>query len=377
SMLVTTAIRGRRCRKERSLSSTSATKCGPRPSLALPPNSRSSPPTAMVGSRPARSSTKAIMAVVVVLPWVPATAMPNRPLKSRARSSPREMMGMPRSRAATTSGLTAGTALETTTVSGASCSTWAARWPMWMRAPKARKRSVAADSDRSEPDTATPWAKRIRARPLMPAPPMPMKWTFCCDMLRPLSARPAGSRGGRRRVLHSMHAQKPLFLPSDSPACPRSPGSAASGPLDQVGDVLRRLGPCQGAAGHAHARKAPWILHERAHLCHQPIPVEILVLHDHRRTGLSQRPRIGVLVTLGCEWVRHQDRRQTAGGDLGQRDRPGSTDHQVRGGVGRGHVVDVGHHVPPAEDNMFRVKAHHGCARRGCTHTPLGLLDHG
>ena len=43
------------------------------------PKFSGTPPTRKPGSRPAASSTKARMDVVVVLPWVPATASVSRP----------------------------------------------------------------------------------------------------------------------------------------------------------------------------------------------------------------------------------------------------------------------------------------------------------
>ena len=74
-MFVITAIVGNSFRNDRSLSSASATISSPRPSRALLPNALSRPPITAVGSRPARSSTSAIIDVVVVLPCAPATAI--------------------------------------------------------------------------------------------------------------------------------------------------------------------------------------------------------------------------------------------------------------------------------------------------------------
>ena len=69
---------------------------GPRPSRALLPKALSRPPMTAVGSRPARSSTSAIIEVVVVLPCAPATAMPTRRRISSASISARAITGMPR-----------------------------------------------------------------------------------------------------------------------------------------------------------------------------------------------------------------------------------------------------------------------------------------
>ncbi len=103
-MLVTTATVGESIRKLPSLSSASATRSFPWPSRALVPSARSLPPITTVGSRPARASTSAMKDVVVVLPCVPATAMPNFMRISSASISARGITGMRSSRARTTSG---------------------------------------------------------------------------------------------------------------------------------------------------------------------------------------------------------------------------------------------------------------------------------
>ena len=55
------------------------------------------------------------MDAVVVLPWVPATAMHRRSAAMAARVSARDRTGMPRRCASTRSGLSAPTAEETVT----------------------------------------------------------------------------------------------------------------------------------------------------------------------------------------------------------------------------------------------------------------------
>ena len=69
---------------------------------------------------PASASTLAIRLVVVVLPCVPAMAMPWRRRMSSASISARGTTGMRRARAAPTSGLSGLTAVETTTASAPS-----------------------------------------------------------------------------------------------------------------------------------------------------------------------------------------------------------------------------------------------------------------
>ena len=111
-MFVITAIDGDSLRNERSLSSASTTMYSPRPSRALLPNALNRPPITAVGSSPARSSTIAIIDVVLVLPCAPATAMPSRSRISSASISARGMTGTCRARASTSSGLSGRTADE-------------------------------------------------------------------------------------------------------------------------------------------------------------------------------------------------------------------------------------------------------------------------
>ena len=150
-MLVTTAMVGESLRNERSDSSASATMNSPRPRRAPEPSTPSRPPTTTVGSRPPLSSTSATIEVVVVLPWLPATATPYLRRISSASISVRGITGMPRRRASTTSGFSGFTAVEVTT-------TWAPRrraaaWPSAKRAPKDTRRSVTLERFRSEPET--------------------------------------------------------------------------------------------------------------------------------------------------------------------------------------------------------------------------------
>ena len=70
-----------------------------------------------VGSRPASASTLVTRLVVVVLPWVPAIAMPCFRRISSASITARGTTGMRRARAAMTSGLSERTAVDVTTAS--------------------------------------------------------------------------------------------------------------------------------------------------------------------------------------------------------------------------------------------------------------------
>ena len=151
-MLVTMEISGFNRRKLPSLSSASATSHWPSPSLAFAPAASSWPPITKVGSSPPSLSTAAVRLVVVVLPWVPATAMPRRKRISSASIAARGTMGMRWLRASISSGLSCLIALETTTQSVPS--TLEALWPRITRAPSDASRRVAALSALSEPDTS-------------------------------------------------------------------------------------------------------------------------------------------------------------------------------------------------------------------------------
>ncbi len=175
SMLVTIATVGLRCRNEPSDSSASVTNHGPLPARALLPVSTRTPPTATVGSSPARSKIVASMPVVVVLPCVPATATSRCPRVSSASISPRVTIRTLRARAAAYSGLSRAIADETTTVP-ASAPRFSARWPTLTRTPSLSRHATKAERPTSEPLTRAPRASSRRAIALIPIPPTPTRW---------------------------------------------------------------------------------------------------------------------------------------------------------------------------------------------------------
>ena len=132
-MLVSTATSGLRSSNDPSDSSASHTTNSPSPWRALEPRSFSSPPTRKVGSRPASTSTRLIMEVVVVLPWVPQTAIPRPASMSQARACARLTTRIPLRRASWSSTLCEGMAEEMTTTSG--WSRLPALWPMLTGTP--------------------------------------------------------------------------------------------------------------------------------------------------------------------------------------------------------------------------------------------------
>ena len=85
--------------------------------LGVGPERSSRPPMTTVGSMPPWDRIVATMLVVVVLPWVPAMAMPYFIRISSASISARGITGISRRCASSTSGLSARTAVEVTTTS--------------------------------------------------------------------------------------------------------------------------------------------------------------------------------------------------------------------------------------------------------------------
>ena len=217
-MLVTTASTGCRCRKLASDSSASTTMNSPAPRRALDPAAFSLPPITKVGSSPPSASTLATRLVVVVLPWVPAIAMPCFRRISSASISARGTTGMRLARAAATSGLSPFTAVDTTTASAPSMLPLSCLTMIF--APRLARRRVAAFSARSEPLTSKPRFTRTSAMPLMPEPPIPTKWMrlSLCFM------RPAPRNGRRRRAPPRVFPALLLFRPSPEGSCDRAIG---------------------------------------------------------------------------------------------------------------------------------------------------------
>ena len=151
SILVITDITGDKYKNEASLSSASATKYCPLPNLALVPAAVSLPPITKVGSKPAAPRIDAVKLVVVVLPCVPAMAIPSRKRISSANIMARGITGICCANAASTSGLSGLTAVEVTTTSAPlTCS---AVCPGKTRTPKPSKWRVTALWAWSEPET--------------------------------------------------------------------------------------------------------------------------------------------------------------------------------------------------------------------------------
>ena len=109
------------------------------------------PPLITVGSICAVSNSAPIIEVVVVLPWVPATAIAHLRRISSPSISARRTTGTRRARAARISGLSGLIAEETTTTSAAPM--FSALCPTMTGMPSAVRRAVLPPSLRSLPCT--------------------------------------------------------------------------------------------------------------------------------------------------------------------------------------------------------------------------------
>src|SRR5678815_4826525 len=154
SMFVTTASTGARYKNDASDSSASTTMNSPLPNFACEPAASSRPPITKVGSMSASASTLATRLVVVVLPCVPATAMPCFKRINSASIIARGTTGILWARAATTSGLSSLTALETTTASAAAMFAEAWQAPCHRVAVDVRPADFEAQIDQHFSDAA-------------------------------------------------------------------------------------------------------------------------------------------------------------------------------------------------------------------------------
>ena len=266
---------------------------------------------AYVGSAPAACSATVSSEVVVVLPWVPATATTRRPAITAASAAERGSIRRPRRTASTNSGLSSRTAVETTTVSASP--TCAASWPRWTRAPSSRSACRIGESLPSLPLTATPRASMIRAMPDSPAPPMPTKCT------RP--SRSAGQRARRGRgssPCASCRAASSTIRASLSSASRGiSAGRGRAHRAEPLGVGGQRRAPCRRPTRGQRRRRRP-AGHRR-----------------RRRPGRALRACSPLPIGSGTKTAGQPD-----GGGLGHAVGAGPADHQVGGGVGEVHPVD-------------------------------------
>src|SRR4051794_6025911 len=176
-MFVIKATVGRRLWKLRSNSHASATNARPVPLwLPVPPSCGAVPPTTKLGSNPHCSRAWAIIAVVVDLPCVPATATPSRSCMICPSSSAYFTTRKPYRQAARYSALVSLIAAVRTTRS-VSAERSSPCCPREIRAPRRPSSVVCSLGVGSEPETTAPQSIRMRASPFIPDPPIPIKCT--------------------------------------------------------------------------------------------------------------------------------------------------------------------------------------------------------
>ena len=182
--------------------------------------------------------------------------------------------------------------------------------PTCTSAPSARSASTAADSRASEPVTRSPLASRMRAIPLIPAPPMPMKWTVTPPSPPVFSAhRPCASR------------------PRRATTC---------------GQRVRPAARRAGAAGRrAHRRQPGRVGEQRQQLGEHPFAGQLGVGHQHAAARGDDGRGVERLLAVAVR-QRDVDGGQPDGRHLRDGHRPAPAEHRVRGGVGQVHRVDVG-----------------------------------
>src|SRR6266513_2361793 len=268
----------------RSYSSASTTYSSRPPTRALPPHRATRPPASPVGSRPAAANASVTITVVVVLPCVPATATTVPPATAWLRASARRTTGTPRARARSSSGCSLVTAAVTTSARApATCS---GPCPRHISTPKAAK-SAAPEGSVSQPVIVTPCCLARLAKPLIPAPAIPMKWIGRGSAM----ANRFISEGLIYRIYETCERDHPL--PADQCQNPRHdlPGGAwvppGPGPVgerpqsraiaEQLGDELSQrvrrqvaLGELQrGAGGRERARVVSLVIRRGGRQRHQ------------------------------------------------------------------------------------------------------------
>src|SRR6266566_8673584 len=191
-------MRGRSSPIVRSDSSPSTTS-HPSPVPAFPPSCGTSAPISQAGLRSSCSRQNAIMALVVVLPWAPATTIESRKDTSSASSSARLFPGTRSANAVDTN------ASQPSGGCGGSSEISTSIPESWSR---------YGVCFRSQPRTSAPQARASNAYALIPAPPMP-----AIQSLRPSSGEGnellgdlvrrirSGKAGHRRR-----HLREPLGI---------------------------------------------------------------------------------------------------------------------------------------------------------------------
>jgi hypothetical protein len=112
---------------------------------------------------------------------------------------------------------------------------------------------------------------------------------------------------------------------------------------EALGDALGRVRPRERPRVRRHADERRAVLDQALHLGREALAGQVGVEDHHRAAALGEVLRVGDLVVVGRERVRHEDRRHAAGGDLGERHRARAADDQVGRRVGLVDVREVRH----------------------------------
>ena len=242
------------------------------------------------GSTPQACTATVSIEVVEVLPCVPATAMLRRPAITAASATARGSTRRPRSRRRDQLGVVG--ADRGGDDDGVGVAEVRRVVPdVRPVAPSARSASSVGVSRASLPETGTPRASRIRAMPLIPAPPMPTKCTRAELARRRHRPGPGGDVSGAHvrpaaTLEHDVgqRARRRRGAPRARPRAGRSrparPGRSAAA-RSVRGDPLRRAARRRRPA----ARRRPRRPAGRCSRC-SPLPMR----QRHERRGQA-RPR--------------------------------------------------------------------------------------
>ena len=253
------------------------------------------------------SRTSATIEVVVVLPWLPATATPYLSRISSASISARGITGTPRRRASSTSGLSRRTAVEVTT-------TWAP--------PHVLGRVALGD------------ARAERGEPVGHGRALQVGAGHRVAEVQQHLGDAAHARAADADEVHVL----------DLPKHARPPAGV---PTQQVGHARGGVGPRRGRrAACFHARRsAAGVVDERRDGARRaPAPREVLLL-DHARARPRPRSaaRVRALVVVGGRAKGTSTAALPAAVSSAQVVAPLRDDHEVGRGEAPLHVVEEGH----------------------------------
>src|SRR5690606_15916717 len=242
--------------------------------------------------------------------------MARRSTVTEASAAARGNIRIPLRRANWTSGLFSRIAVDTTTVSAVP--TFDASCPTYTSAPSARSAARTPDSLASLPETGMPRARRIRAMPLMPAPPTPTKWT-----------RPSFSAGTTRSGGETITGST-------------SDAARAHGAPDHRYEAIVGVATTEISRCHPHGPYPGGVTEQGDQLRTQPLRRQFAVGNEQPAAGPDGGLGIEPLLTVAVR-ERDIDGRQADGGQFGAGDGAGAAHGDVGRGIGQVHPVDVRH----------------------------------